>query len=71
MVMFKSPFLIKEAANQHVVIGVVEDITKAKEHYMLLEKFAAKKDSVLEILSHDLAGPLNNIKGISSLLAIR
>lgn len=61
--------VMEEADNQHVIVGMVEDHTEVKEHYALLEKFAAKKNSVLEILSHDLAGPLNNIKGLSSLIA--
>lgn len=64
-----NPFLIKEAHNQHVIIGMLEDRTNEKENYTVLEKFAAKKNSILEILSHDLAGPLINIQGISSLLA--
>ena len=62
-------FMMEEPANRHVIVGVVEDKTEVKEHYANLEKFAAKKNSVLEILSHDLTGPLNNIKGISSLIA--
>lgn len=61
--------LVKEAPGRHVFIGMVEDISEVKEHYAVLEKFAAKKNSVLEILSHDLAGPLVNIKGISDLLS--
>lgn len=61
--------LINEAPDRQIVAGIVQDVTKAKEHNFVLEKYAAKKNSILEILSHDLAGPLNNIKGISSLLA--
>ncbi len=59
----------EEAGNQHSVTGIVEDITKTKENYAILEKFAAKKNSILEILSHDLAGPLTNIESMSSLIA--
>lgn len=61
--------LVVEAPDKHVLIGMVEDISEVKEHYAVLEKFAAKKNSILEILSHDLAGPLVNIKGISDLLS--
>ncbi|WP_157494184.1 PAS domain-containing sensor histidine kinase [Fulvivirga imtechensis] len=51
-----------------VVVGVVEDITSRRENEDLMKKFASKKDSVLEILSHDLAGPLTKIKGAASLM---
>ena len=61
--------MLEEAANQKAIIGIVQDITTKKEHYDNLKKFAAKKDSVLEILSHDLNGPLKNINGLSSLIA--
>jgi two-component system, OmpR family, sensor histidine kinase VicK len=33
------------------------------------QKFTAKKDAILEILSHDLAGPLANIQVLADLLA--
>jgi two-component system sensor histidine kinase VicK len=38
--------------------GSVLDITKQKEVQLNLQKFGTKKNAVLEILSHDLAGPL-------------
>lgn len=59
---------IAEADDKHVLTGMAEDFTPQKDSYDTLEKFAAKKNTVLEILSHDLAGPLNNIKGLSGLL---
>src|SRR5690554_1138624 len=65
----RTPVLIKEDSGQHVITGMLEDLTTVREHYNLLEKFAAKKNTVLEILSHDLAGPLTNIKALSALLA--
>lgn len=62
------PVLIKKAGNKHILTGLIDDISKIKQHYSVLEKFAAKKNSVLEILSHDLAGPLSNIKGMAALI---
>jgi two-component system sensor histidine kinase VicK len=38
--------------------GTVEDITRVKEVNINSEKFNTKKNATLEILSHDLAGPL-------------
>ena len=63
------PFLIEKEPNRRVIVGFAEDITKRKDKEDNLQKFAAKKDSIMEILANDLAGPLNNIKGIASLLA--
>ncbi|WP_017731348.1 PAS domain-containing sensor histidine kinase [Nafulsella turpanensis] len=68
-VLVSDPLLIKGPAGEQAIIGMAEDITAAKENYAVLEKFASRKNSILEILSHDLAGPLNNIKTASALLA--
>lgn len=65
-----TPLLIRKA-DDLVICGFAENITISKEHNNTLHKFAAKKNSILEILSHDLAGPLTKIKGISSILTER
>lgn len=41
--------------------GIVEDITKRKEHEISLYTIKEQKDTVLQILGHDLRGPLNTI----------
>ena len=64
-----SPFLIKQESGNSVVAGFIEDVTAWKIRYAEVKRLLAKKNSVLEILSHDLAGPLNNINGISALMA--
>lgn len=43
---------------QIYLTGCVEDITPLKENMLNLQRFGTKKNAVLEILSHDLAGPL-------------
>ncbi len=58
-----------EQQNRRIITGLIEDITDWKDQEMNLQKFAAKKNAILEILSHDLAGPLNNIKGLAGLLS--
>jgi two-component system sensor histidine kinase VicK len=63
-----NPFMVKEESGKRGIVGFAEDISNWKDKEMNMQKFAAKKDSIMEILSHDLAGPLNNIKGIASLL---
>lgn len=67
-----TPFLLKkEESGQQLLVGSAEDITHNKEHQETLQKFSSKKNAILEILSHDLARPLANIKGLSTLLAKR
>lgn len=63
-----NPFLIKETGKE-VILGLAKDNSDMKEKDDNLQSFAAKKDSIMEILSHDLAGPLTNIKGIAAVLA--
>jgi len=48
--------------------GTAEDFTAAKEYMDKVNKFTEKKNSILEILSHDLATPLGNIQMCATLL---
>ncbi|MCX2741884.1 PAS domain-containing sensor histidine kinase [Pontibacter anaerobius] len=64
-----NPQLLFSAAGKKYVAGFLYDISEMKNNTDTLEKFAAKKNSVLEILSHDLAGPLANIKALSGMLS--
>ncbi|OON68531.1 ATP-binding protein [Hymenobacter sp. CRA2] len=41
-----------------LLTGTVQDITRVKEYMSNADKFNAKKNATLEILSHDLSGPL-------------
>lgn len=52
-----------------LIAGFAHDITAEKNYQLNLHKFAAKKNSILEILSHDLAAPFSNIHGIAMRLA--
>lgn len=63
-----SPQLITNGQGKRFIAGLSEDITTQKDRIRSIEKFAAKKDSVLEILSHDLAGPLANVQALTDLL---
>ena len=64
-----SPFFIKQESGKRIVAGFLEDVTAWKIRYAEVKRLLAKKNSVLEILSHDLAEPLNSINGISALMA--
>lgn len=64
------PFLLQEDGKR-VIAGVAEDITDFKRFADIEQKFSAKKNAILHILSHDLAGPLGQIQALSSLVATR
>ncbi|GAA4299922.1 PAS domain-containing sensor histidine kinase [Nibribacter koreensis] len=64
-----SPVVLKDERGHVLVTGIAEDITSKKDNITNLQKFAAKKNSILEILSHDLAGPLASIQSISGSLS--
>lgn len=56
------------SASGDVIITSALDITDEKEYGANLNKFNEKKNTILEILSHDLSGPLGNITMCCSLL---
>lgn len=64
-------FLYEEPSGQQIIAGFVEDISEWKKKNDILKKYASKKNAVLEILSHDLAGPLASIQGLSALAVKR
>jgi two-component system sensor histidine kinase VicK len=49
---------VADAQGQPYVLGTVRDITAEKAAVLTMQKFSTKKNATLEILSHDLAGPL-------------
>jgi len=62
-------FLAESATGEAVIVGMGEDVTARKAYQDNLQKFSTKKNSILEILAHDLAGPLGTIQSLSKLLA--
>jgi two-component system, OmpR family, sensor histidine kinase VicK len=59
------PRLLEE---EWVLIGSADDITTQKGYNNYLKKYSDKKNSILNILSHDLAGPLGMIHNLSTML---
>ncbi|GGE95982.1 sensor histidine kinase [Hymenobacter cavernae] len=49
---------VRTADGEEFLSGYVQDITRLKAYMDNADKFNAKKNATLEILSHDLAGPL-------------
>ncbi len=60
-----TPFLLEE---QKQIVGFADDITAGKEYSTYIKRFSDKKNAVLNILSHDLAGPLAMIESLSNAL---
>jgi len=63
-----TPHLINEDG-QHLLIGTAEDITGYKANAEKLNNHNSKKNAILNILAHDLAGPIGTIRNISDILA--
>ena len=55
-------------SDREIIVGTAADISGLKDYAHVLHKFTEKKNSILEILSHDLLGPLGNIKMAMTLL---
>ena len=50
---------------QVLLCGTVQDVTVDQENTRNADKFMAKKNTTLEILSHDLAGPFNMLQQLA------
>ncbi|QCR22866.1 PAS domain-containing sensor histidine kinase [Pontibacter sp. SGAir0037] len=64
-----TPQRVTDKHGREYVVGLIDDVTIMRENISTMQKFGAKKNSILEILSHDLAGPLANIKVLSEVLS--
>lgn len=62
-----SAYQVNEGGKTQLV-GYGQDITRFKDHFKTLNKFASKKNAMLNILSHDLSGPLGSIQLITEML---
>jgi len=61
-------YLTKTPDGAQTIIGHAEDITLFKEHSYNLHKHNTKKNALLNILSHDLAGPIGLVGNLAELL---
>ncbi|SKC58168.1 PAS domain-containing sensor histidine kinase [Ohtaekwangia koreensis] len=51
--------------NQTTIIGFVKDVSKSKEHENYIINYGAKKDTLLDTITHNLYGPLNLSQSIT------
>ncbi|MGI4020536.1 MAG: sensor histidine kinase [Janthinobacterium lividum] len=63
-----SMFFDEGQSGERVLIGYLDNISDAKANSNKLNEYANKKNSILNILSHELAGPLNSIDSLTTLL---
>jgi two-component system sensor histidine kinase VicK len=61
--------LLENTPNDAILTGYIENITGLKQTQDTLLALSNKKNAVLNILSHDLAGPLGSIQNYTYLLA--
>lgn len=54
-------FPLEKTRNSHLIAGTAVDITTTKSNILYAEKINARKNSTLEILAHDLKGPIGMI----------
>jgi len=66
-----SAYLQRPSLAEGTLTGYLEDITAAKKHERRLDDLSNRKDAILNILSHDLAGPLGAVKNYTYLLSRR
>ncbi|WP_460609561.1 sensor histidine kinase [Hymenobacter terrigena] len=51
-----------------LLAGTIQDVTVEQEYLRNADKYMAKKNTTLEILSHDLAGPFNMLQQVAEFL---
>jgi len=64
-----SAVLLEFPSGQHIIGCSAEDITDLKNYLNILNEHNKKKNSILNIVSHDLMGPIGIIKSLSGLLS--
>lgn len=66
---FRLNMLIEDQQNkERILIGTLDDISAIKAHEKNVNDMSNKKNAILNILSHDLAGPLGSIQHFTYLL---
>jgi two-component system, OmpR family, sensor histidine kinase VicK len=45
--------------NRNVVAGIIKDISRSRQHLNYIVEFGARKDAILDMVAHNLSGPLN------------
>jgi two-component system, OmpR family, sensor histidine kinase VicK len=54
--------------NGKYIVGILKDITNVREHENYIINYGAKKNALLDMITHNLSGPLNVSKNMITLL---
>jgi two-component system sensor histidine kinase VicK len=60
---------VEQGPGQTYLSGTVQDVTRNREYLENADRFNTKKNTTLEILSHDLAGPFIMIKQVAGFVS--
>ncbi|TGD78482.1 PAS domain-containing sensor histidine kinase [Hymenobacter wooponensis] len=60
---------VEQEPNTTYISGTVQDVTRNREYLENADRFNTKKNTTLEILSHDLAGPFIMIKQVAGFVS--
>jgi two-component system, OmpR family, sensor histidine kinase VicK len=52
-------------AGKKLVVAIMKDITQQKERENFMKEYGARKNALLEIISHNLKGPLNSMQSVT------
>jgi two-component system, OmpR family, sensor histidine kinase VicK len=52
-------------SQQTLVVAMLKDITEQKERETFMKEYGARKNTLLEIISHNLKGPLNSMQSVT------
>jgi len=61
-------FVILKGQQRTLIAGFASDITLQKENEAYANKFSTHKNAILEMMAHDLGGPLGAINGLAAQL---
>jgi two-component system sensor histidine kinase VicK len=55
-------------AESKIIVAFIKNITKAKQHLNYITEFGARKNTILDSISHSLSGPLNMVNHLMDVL---
>lgn len=61
-------FPLQQPGNAKWVAGIADDDSARKKNIFLMQKINARKDSLIEILAHDLMGPIGMVQNLAALI---
>lgn len=54
--------------SRNLIVGIAKDVTAVKQHLNYIIEFGARKDALLDMVAHNLSGPLNLTTSVLNLV---